>query len=188
GPGASMPGHAATCTVALSHAHFDHVLGTAALPAGEVLAHPSCAGELAGLGHQRRRWEAHYRQIGERAQAERLASARFVAPTRTVTHEVLDLGGRRVTLAHRGLGHTRGDLLLHVPDADVVFAGDLVEQGAEPQVGPDAVLADWPATLDALLAWYPQTVVPGHGEPVNTDFVRAQRDSLAAAYRARPTP
>jgi glyoxylase-like metal-dependent hydrolase (beta-lactamase superfamily II) len=67
---------------------------------------------------------------------------------------------------------------VHVPDAAVVFAGDLVEQGAPPDLG-DAVVAEWPATLDALLALHPAVVVPGHGEPVDPEFVAHQRTELA---------
>ena len=59
-----------------------------------------------------------------------------------------------------------------------MFAGDLVEQGAPPDLG-DAVVADWPATLDVLLALSPAVVVPGHGDPVETAFVEAQRAALA---------
>jgi glyoxylase-like metal-dependent hydrolase (beta-lactamase superfamily II) len=66
-----------------------------------------------------------------------------------------------------------------VPDAAVVFAGDLVEQGAPPSIGPDAHPSDWPSALDAILALNPAVVVPGHGDPVDAGFVRRQRDELA---------
>ena len=59
-----------------------------------------------------------------------------------------------------------------------MFAGDLVEQGAPPDLG-DAVVAHWPATMDALLALRPTVVVPGHGDPVDPAFVAAQRAELA---------
>jgi glyoxylase-like metal-dependent hydrolase (beta-lactamase superfamily II) len=71
-------------------------------------------------------------------------------------------------------------VLVHVPDAGVVFAGDTVEQGAPPSVGSDAVPAEWPVLLDRLLALAPDIVVPGHGEPVDATFVRAQREYLRA--------
>ena len=40
----------------------------------------------------------------------------------------LDLGDRQVELVHPGRGHTGGDLVVRVPDADVLLAGDLVEE------------------------------------------------------------
>jgi glyoxylase-like metal-dependent hydrolase (beta-lactamase superfamily II) len=80
---------------------------------------------------------------------------------------------------HLGAGHTDHDLVVHVPDAALVYAGDLVEQGGPPDFS-DARPLDWPATLDALLTELgPDTVVPGHGEPVGREFVAGQRDALA---------
>ena len=45
----------------------------------------------------------------------------------------LDVGNRSVVLAYHGLGHTDGDVVVAVPGAGVLFAGDLVEEGAPPQ-------------------------------------------------------
>jgi len=65
------------------------------------------------------------------------------------------------------------------PDTGVLFAGDLVEQGADPDFG-DAYPLDWPTAVTALLQRCPRIVVPGHGNPVDAQFVTAQRDDLAA--------
>ena len=67
-----------------------------------------------------------------------------------------------------------------MPDAGVVFAGDLVEQGAPPVYGTDAFPLEWPAALDRLLALAPPTVVPGHGDVVGHRFVAGHREELAA--------
>ena len=93
----------------------------------------------------------------------------------------MDLGGRTLELRHLGRGHTDGDLVVIVPDADVTVAGDLVEQGGPPAFG-DSYPVEWPETVAALRG--PMTaatlVVPGHGTPVDVDFVRAQHDELTA--------
>ena len=47
----------------------------------------------------------------------------------------LDLGSRVVELRATGRAHSRGDQVVKVPDADVLFTGDLVEAG---QVEPCA--------------------------------------------------
>jgi glyoxylase-like metal-dependent hydrolase (beta-lactamase superfamily II) len=91
-------------------------------------------------------------------------------------------------LANVGPGHTAHDLALLVPGgADcppVLFCGDLVEESGEPQAGPDAVPARWPAALDRLLdlGGEDAVYVPGHGDAVNAAFVRAQRDTLAMRF------
>lgn len=163
--------------VVLTHAHFDHCFGTRAFLPCRVWAHERCE---PAMGADRPEWVQRFRDEGSVGIAGRLAAAELVPPTDVFGDRVeLDLGGRAVTLLHPGRGHTDHDVVVHVPDVGVVFAGDLVEQGAPPSVGPDAFPADWPSTLDAVLALDADTFIPGHGEPVNADFARAQRDALA---------
>ncbi|WP_030354201.1 MBL fold metallo-hydrolase [Streptomyces scopuliridis] len=167
--------------IALSHPHFDHVLGTAAFAGAEVYGAVGMAELLtrdaAGLYEDAVR---HGVAAAEAAEAVDL----LVAPRHAVSGEVtLDLGGLRILLANAGPGHTAHDLAMLVPGSPaVVFCGDLVEESGEPQAGPDAVPARWPAALDRLLALGGEDAlyVPGHGAVVDAAFVRAQRDALAA--------
>jgi glyoxylase-like metal-dependent hydrolase (beta-lactamase superfamily II) len=96
---------------------------------------------------------------------------------------VLDLGDRQVELLHPGRGHTAGDAVLRVPDADVVLAGDLVEESGPPAYGVDCHPLDWPGTLDVVLTLLTpgSVVVPGHGARVDRDFVEQQRQDVAIA-------
>ncbi|GLW93768.1 MBL fold metallo-hydrolase [Actinokineospora globicatena] len=168
-------------TVVITHAHWDHFLGTAAFPGADVWAHPRCTAEIDGHARdQAESWAERYRESGRDDLADRLLAARVVRPTHEVVdHVELDLGGRSVTLVHPGRGHTDNDVLVHVPDDGVVFAGDTVEQGAPPSIGKDGYPLEWPAALDALLDLGPRIIVPGHGEPVDPGFVRGQRAELA---------
>lgn len=168
-------------SVVITHAHFDHFFGTNAFLPTSVIAHERCRSTILADGDmQRRSWSARYRSEGRTELADRLAAAKLIAPNEVITSSAMvDLGGRAVTLRHPGPAHTDHDVFVHVPDAAVVFAGDLVEQGAPPSIGPDAHLSDWPAALDAILALNPAVVVPGHGDPVDAGFVRRQRDELA---------
>ncbi|MFE4367011.1 MBL fold metallo-hydrolase [Streptomyces sp. NPDC056835] len=167
--------------IALSHPHFDHVLGTAAFAGAEVYGAVGMAElfarDAAGL------YEDAVRHGVAAAEAAEAVDV-LVAPRHAVSGEVtLDLGGLRVLLANAGPGHTAHDLAMLVPGSPaVVFCGDLVEESGEPQAGPDAVPARWPAALDRLLALGGEDAlyVPGHGAVVDAAFVRAQRDALAA--------
>jgi glyoxylase-like metal-dependent hydrolase (beta-lactamase superfamily II) len=172
--------------VALSHPHFDHVLGTAVFTGAEVYGAVGLAELLAEGGG------ALYEDaVREGVAAADAAGAReaLVLPGHPVSGELtLDLGGLRVLLANVGPGHTAHDLALLVPDtADsppVLFCGDLVEESGEPQAGRDAITARWPAALDRLLALGGEDAVyvPGHGAVVDAAFVRRQRDALAARF------
>lgn len=161
------------CNVVLTHAHFDHCLGTAAFLPTPVWAHPRCRDDLARGGAAQ---HAEALACGR----THLALVRPVLPDHLVAKQVeVDLGGRQVLLTHPGLGHTDHDIAVWSPDTRVLFAGDLVEQGADPDF-TDAYPMEWPAAVSALLRLDPKTVVPGHGDPVDAAFVAAQRDKLTA--------
>ncbi|MEV7078062.1 MBL fold metallo-hydrolase [Streptomyces sp. NPDC093516] len=172
--------------LALTHPHFDHVFGAAAFTDAEVFG---AVGVDAVLTRARDRAElcADAVRNGLAETVARESADRLVAPRHLVSGEwTLDLGGgRQVLLANVGPGHTGHDLAVLVPgDPEVVFCGDLVEESGEPQAGPDAVPARWPAALDRLLALGGEDAlyVPGHGAVVDAVFVRAQRDALAARF------
>ncbi|MEV5352527.1 MBL fold metallo-hydrolase [Streptomyces sp. NPDC052693] len=172
--------------LALIHPHFDHVFGAAAFTDAEVFG---AVGVDAVLARARDREElcADAVRNGLAETVARESADRLVAPRHLVSGEwTLDLGGgRQVLLANVGPGHTGHDLAVLVPgDPEVVFCGDLVEESGEPQAGPDAVPARWPAALDRLLALGGEDAlyVPGHGAVVDAAFVRAQRDALAARF------
>ncbi|MEY9835851.1 MBL fold metallo-hydrolase [Streptacidiphilus sp. EB103A] len=160
-----------------THVHFDHVGGNAEfvaprqIPPAELWGHRAMAAALSA------------EQDDPEGEGDPAVPVSTVVPDRLVDRaHVLDLGDRLVRLVHPGRGHTDGDLLIHIPDADALLAGDLVEESGPPALGSDSFPLDWPDTLDALLAAIgPATVVvPGHGAPVGAAFVREQRDALAA--------
>ncbi len=155
-------------TVVLTHDHYDHAHGVSAFLPCAVWAHQAC-------------WDA----LQDVEQVRDRMSARVVE-----SDTELDLGGRRVLLRHPGVAHTAGDVVVHVPDVGVLFAGDLVEHvpggsfSAE-SFGDDTALAGWPAALSALLELDITTVVPGHGEPTDPEFIRTCRDILSALLTLR---
>lgn len=172
--------------IALSHPHFDHVLGTAAFAGARVYGAEGTA-ELLRRGAGELYADAVAQGLPEADAAE--SADVLVAPRHEVRAELtVDLGGgREAVLVNVGAAHSGHDLAVLVPGSPaLVFCGDLVEESGEPQAGPDASPARWPAALDRLLelggddALY----VPGHGAVVDAAFVRAQREALAARFGA----
>ena len=91
-------------------------------------------------------------------------------------------------MRHFGPAHTGGDLVTFVDDAGVVFAGDLVEEGAPPSFGDDCHPFGWPVCNAAMLEHISgdTTVVPGHGDIVDRAFVArqlAELETLAGMIR-----
>ncbi|MFJ7203129.1 MBL fold metallo-hydrolase [Streptomyces sp. NPDC098789] len=169
--------------IAFTHGHFDHVLGAAAFPQAQVYGAVGLDA-LLDTGRDELREDAVRHGLA-RAEAAS-ATESLVVPGHLVSGEwTLELGGVQVLLANVGPGHTGHDLAVFVPGGrEVVFCGDLVEESGEPQAGPDAVPARWPAAVDRLLSLGGDDAlyVPGHGAVVDAAFVRAQRDTLALRY------
>lgn len=171
-------------TLVNTHHHFDHCFGNAVLAAGDrpVWGHPEAAALLAERPDRlQREWYEEWAPTHPELAAG-LAAVRVVPPDHLVRREAtLRIGGRMVLLRHLGRGHTAGDLVVQVPDAGLLLAGDLVEQGGPPAFG-DSYPLEWPETVAALLQLVgpDTTVVPGHGTPVDREFVAAQQQDLAA--------
>ncbi len=168
--------------VANTHWHWDHSFGNAAFrehaPDVPIHAHEQAA---AWLGERGEETKARWLEYPEDPRAAEVAATDIVLPDRVFsTTHALDLGDRAVELLHLGRGHTDGDLVVRIPDADVVLGGDLVEESAHPWIGMDSWPLEWPSTLEAVLGQFglETVVVPGHGVPVDRTFVEDQRREL----------
>ena len=100
----------------------------------------------------------------------------------TDTDLVVWLGSRRVNI-QTVLGHTGGDLIVTVPDAHVLFAGDMLWRKIPPNL-IDGSVREWLATDAAFLVMTdaasgtPTTFVPGHGDVANAKDVEDFRTYL----------
>lgn len=109
-------------------------------------------------------------------------AVQITPPNETFTHDMgFTVGGRHLDLRFLGRGHTDSDIVILVDD--VMFAGDLIEEGAPPSFG-DSYPRAWVHTLERVADLAPGTVVPGHGDIVDRGFVAAQRDEIRAAIAA----
>ena len=169
-------------TAVNTHAHFDHYFGNALMLARgveDIWATAGCAASIRENGDSHRPQAADAEPEMAAAMGENTG---ITEPTKLVedTPVDLDLGGISVTLFHLGRGHTDHDLL--VGAGDVLFTGDLVEQGADPQF-EDSFPKDWIRTLGKIAALEDlySVFVPGHGEPVGMDFVTTQMNKMRTA-------
>jgi glyoxylase-like metal-dependent hydrolase (beta-lactamase superfamily II) len=110
-------------------------------------------------------------------------SFEIVLPTVTFEERLtLHAGNRTVELRHLGAGHSRGDTVVWLPDDAIAIVGDLVSLPV-PLAGLKSSIAEWPETLDRLLALHPKTIVPGHGPVLHDDaYVRLTRDLMRSIW------
>lgn len=159
--------------VVVTHAHYDHFFGLAGF-----------AG-IASFGHESLH-EARSSGVATAAAAELgVAIADLAAPEQPFSlARVIDLGGRRVEVLHFGPGHTDGDVVAYVPDADLIFAGDLLESAGPPAFGTDSHIKDWPSALDGVLGLVGEhtALIPGHGPTMDRIAAFEQRAAIAGFY------
>ncbi|HET7431419.1 MAG TPA: MBL fold metallo-hydrolase [Nocardioides sp.] len=178
-------GVGAVTAIVNTHEHFDHTFGNGAFReaygALPIHAHEVAAAQTVDAGE---RIKERFAEETDDPHRDEVIATEIVPADHTFSSvTVLDLGDRQVELLHPGRGHTAGDAVLRVPDADVVLAGDLVEESGPPAYGVDCHPLDWPGTLDVVLTLLTpgSVVVPGHGARVDRDFVEQQRQDVAIA-------
>lgn len=157
----------------VTHSHFDHYYGLAAFD------------DLPTYGHESLEAALQADQVAAEAADLGFDPEELRAPNRPLAlARMIDLGDRHVEIVHFGPGHTAGDVVVIVPDADVIVTGDLYEQSAPPAMGADCHLKAWPAALDGILGLVNERtlLVPGHGEPFDRVFAFTQRAEISAVY------
>lgn len=133
-----------------------------------MLTRLSPLGTVAGLAGSVPLLPGRDRVRGLHAFAEMLSRYEFAGistrlPGRTFTGSLsLDAGGRSVEVVEVGPAHTPGDAIVWVPDARVVFAGDILFNGVIPIMWAGPV-DNWIAALDRIEGLAPKAVVGGHG-------------------------
>jgi glyoxylase-like metal-dependent hydrolase (beta-lactamase superfamily II) len=172
--------------VLLSHYHAVRVLGASAYAGAEILASEATRDLITERGRQDMDSE-----IGRFPRLFRAVESipGLTWPSITFPDQIsVWLGRREVRIMHIGRGHTAGDVIAYVPDANVVFSGDLVEYHSACYCG-DAHFTDWPATLDRLAEFSASALVPGRGAALKSarqvaDGIALTEDFLTTLYDA----
>ena len=160
-----------------THGHSDHAFGNWLFRPAAIWGHARCVAFMERTGdRQKARMAAEIPEL-----ASDLNEVVIDPPDRTFEDDAtVEVGGRKVSLRYLGLGHTDHDIVISVPGTDVLFAGDLLENGAVPYYG-DAYPIDWAATavrLASLVDPERGVVVPGHGDHAGRAFADAQARSI----------
>ena len=178
--------------VVLSHYHAVRVLGASAFNASEIVASEKCHAMIHERGQED--WDSEFGRFPRLFQGHESIPG-LTWPTMTFKQKMtIDLGKRPVELMFVGRAHTAGDIVAHVPDANVMMTGDIVEYHSACYCG-DAHFCDWPATLEAIRAYQPDSIAPGRGGALvgraqvnealdlTADFVRSTYRPVAQVAR-----
>ena len=147
--------------LALTHYHAVRVLGASAFGAPNIIMSDVARSMIVERGQED--WDSEFGRF------PRLFEGHEAIPGLTWPSTVFSqsmsvyLGNRRVDLMHLGRAHTAGDIVIHVPDQNVMFTGDIVEYHSACYCG-DGHFNDWGDTLDAIRYFDVDAIAPGRGD------------------------
>jgi glyoxylase-like metal-dependent hydrolase (beta-lactamase superfamily II) len=171
--------------VVLTHYHAVRVLGASAFNAGQVIMSETARKMVVERGQED--WESEFQRFPRLFQGHESIPG-LTWPTTTFNGKMsVFLGKRRIDILQVGRAHTAGDAVIHVPDQNVMFTGDIVEAHSACYCG-DGHFADWGATLEAIRAYDLAAIAPGRGDAViGRDAVNAAldrtKDFVDSTYR-----
>ena len=171
--------------VVLTHYHAVRVLGASAFGAGQVIMSEMGRNMVVERGQED--WDSEFQRFPRLFQGHESIPG-LTWPTTVFNGRMsVWLGKRRVDLIQLGRAHTAGDIVIHVPDANVMFTGDIVEYHSACYCG-DGHFRDWGGTLDRIKAFNVDAIAPGRGDAlVGSEMVdkaiENTRDFVQSTFR-----
>ncbi len=159
----------------LTHYHAVRVLGASAYGAPEIIMSDAARAMVVERGQED--WDSEFQRFPRLFEGyESIPGLTY--PTTTFSDSMtVYLGNRRVDIMHLGRAHTAGDAVVWVPDAEVMFTGDIVEYHSACYCG-DGHFADWGETLENIAMFDPVSIAPGRGDAlVGREMVAAALES-----------
>jgi glyoxylase-like metal-dependent hydrolase (beta-lactamase superfamily II) len=169
----------------LTHYHAVRVLGASAFKADNIIMSDMAREMVAERGQED--WESEFERFPRLFEGHESIPG-LTWPTTTFSEKMtVFIGSRRVDLMHLGRAHTAGDIVIHVPDQNVMFTGDIVEYHSACYCG-DGHFTDWPVTLDAIKAFDVEAIAPGRGDALLGKkmvgkAIESTRDFVASTYQ-----
>ncbi len=159
-------------TLVNTHANGDHCHGNELVEGAEVIASQASAEEMAEVTPEMLAGMMDMAAGGDDELSRFLRHCfgafdfhgiRHTPPSRTFSeHLEVEVGTKKVELIQVGPAHTRGDVLVHVPEDRTVFTGDILFIGGTPIMWAGPV-ERWIEACRRIESMDVETVVPGHG-------------------------
>jgi len=164
-------------TVINTHHHGDHSFGNTAFPGATVISSEMCR-QLLVEG------EAVWLDIIQNAVGRKFPNTRAVPASQVYarnTRTEITIDGVRMVLWVPEAAHTLGDLMIWLPDDQVLLAGDILVNEITPNFR-DANVAEWIKALEEIGRLPARTIIPGHGPLMKPADAVAMRDRMAKLY------
>jgi glyoxylase-like metal-dependent hydrolase (beta-lactamase superfamily II) len=147
--------------VVLTHYHAVRVLGASAYNADQIIMSDAARAMVIERGQED--WDSEFQRFPRLFEGHESIPG-LTYPTTTFSEAMtVYLGNRRIDLMHLGRAHTAGDIVVHVPDQNVMFTGDIVEYQSACYCG-DGYFGEWGHTLDNIQVFDVDAIAPGRGD------------------------
>ena len=143
-----------------THYHLDHSFGNAEFVklGAKIVAHANCGDEM------RQKATGALTNAGDYGLTpEDMAGTEIAYPEINFTDRLrLELGDVEVELIYIAPSHSKGSIMVSLPQEKVVFSGDILFTDFHPYMG-DGDIAGWQQNLDFLADIEADKIIPGHG-------------------------
>jgi glyoxylase-like metal-dependent hydrolase (beta-lactamase superfamily II) len=169
-----------------THHNGDHCWGNQLFPDADLIGHRRCAEALSkenpatfqALKNADPETQPALAQFARALEPWDFSDIQLTPPTVLLDDRLaLDLDGSPVDITYVGPAHTEGDVIVHLPEHRVVFAGDVIFRLCTP-IGWEGTYARWIESLDYIISLDPQVIVPGHGPLCGVEGARDMKAYL----------
>ncbi len=160
-----------------THHHGDHSLGNVSFAGVEIISSENCKKLVEDASGD---WIA----IAENAVGRKLPNTRAVPASRTYasqTRTPVEINGVKMEFWVPEAAHTKGDLLVWLPEDKVLIAGDVLVNTTLPNFR-DAEVKKWVQTLAEVQQYPARTIIPGHGPLMSMKDVKAMHKRMGDFY------
>ncbi len=160
-----------------THHHGDHSLGNAAFPKAKILSSEQCRKLALEQG-------AEWITIIEAAAGRKFPNTKVVTAETTYPQNSkteLTLAGVKMVFWIPQAAHTLGDLMIWLPDDQVLLSGDVMVNQVTPNFR-DGNLKEWISALAQVQSLPVKSIVPGHGPLMSKQDAAAMHQRMASLY------
>jgi cyclase len=169
-----------------THQNGDHCWGNQLFPQADLIGHRHCAesfskenpATLQALKHADLASQPALAQFARALEPWDFSGIELTPPTVLFDDRLaIDLDGSPVEMVYVGPAHTESDVIVHLPDYHVLFAGDVIFRLCTP-IGWEGTYARWIDALDHIVSLNPEVIVPGHGPLCGIEGAREMKAYL----------
>ena len=165
--------------ILVTHHHSDHHLGAEYFTGARVRGTEFCADQITN-------YERSMVRGMQRLSGVDLSGVNAIVPEAAIgnpSHRSMVINGVRVELVAPETAHTKGDLMVWLPDDNVLASGDILVNRVNPNFNDGSLKSLIGVVNEEILSLDFNAVMPGHGPLMKREDVTLFRDLITDFYQ-----